>query len=49
MKKNIVFLMSLCALAFVSCQKEADDLSYDNAEQTFTYQFEGSNNLERLS
>ena len=46
MKKNIVFLMSLCALAFVSCQKEADDLSYDNAEQTFTYQFEGSNNLE---
>lgn len=44
MKKNIFYLMGLCALAFVSCQKE--ELTGSDVEGAYVYTFVGTNNPE---
>ena len=44
MKKNIFYLIGLCALAFVSCQKE--ELTGSDVEGAYVYTFVGTNNPE---
>ena len=44
MKKSLFYLMGLCALAFVSCQKE--ELTGNDVEGAYVYTFVGTNNPE---